>query len=283
VFASGAAQVETESDPAVLSGVFDTKGGVPSRSDIDKLKTVLELNQVTLPEKVTKEDVAEEAKVDEIIVANLDTSQTATRQDFDKIKTILEQEQLIDTSTDELYRGPISGKTLVEKLDDIWNFYTQEEPEYNPRTVGTVGFQDLGLRSTADDVRYPRSESPDAQTKIRTPLGDTRTDADPTLPASMTVEQMTTRGKKARPSGLMSPPSSGTAPKLGQAEFGDLIDRVHGSSKAAEAFNNKVSSGKVTAADVTRLIKATRKLPNTKSKDNLLQSLFDLRDALNKR
>ena len=268
---------------AVISGVFDTKGGVPSRSDIDKLKTVLELNQVTLPEKVTKEDVAEEAKVDEIIVANLDKSQTATRQDYDKIKTILEQEQLIDTSTDELYRGPISGKTLVEKLDDIYNFYTQEETEYNPRTVGTVGFQDLGLRSPADDVRYPRSESPDAQTKTRAPLGDTRTDADPTLPASMVVEQMTTRGKNARPSGLMSPPSSGTAPKLGQAEFGDLIDRVHGSSKAAEAFNNKVSSGKVTAADVTRLIKATRKLPNTKSKDNLLQSLFDLRDALNKR
>lgn len=151
------------------------------------------------------------------------------------------------------------------------------------RAIGTVGFQDLGLRSTADDVRYPRSESPDAQTKTRPPLGDTRTDADPTLPASMVTEQMTTRGKKARPSGLMSPPSSGTAPKLGQAEFGDLIDRVHGSSKAAEAFNNKVSSGKVTAADVTRLIKATRKLPKTTSRGTLLDSLFDLRDALNNR
>ena len=197
-----------------------------------------------------------------------------SQRDVDALKNRLKSSQ---------YRGPISDKTLKEKLDDIYNFYTQEEPEYNPRTVGTVGFQDLGLRNPADDVLYPRSESPDAQTKIRTPLGDTRTDAEPTLPASMTVEQMTTRGKKARPSGLMSPPSSGTAPKLGQAEFGDLINRVHGSSKAAEAFNNKVSSGKVTAADVTRLIKATRKLPKTKSKDNLLQSLFDLRDALNKR
>ena len=84
------------------------------------------------------------------------------------------------------------------------------------------------------------------------------------------------------PSGLMSPRTE-SAPKLGEAEFGDLLDRVHGSSKAAEAFNNKVSSGKVTAADVTRLIKATRKLPKTTSKDKLLNSLFDLRDALNNR
>ena len=155
--------------------------------------------------------------------------------------------------------------------------------EYNPRAIGTVGSRDLGLRDTTDDVRPPRSRGADVQTKTRAPLGDTRTDADPTLPASMVAEQMTTRGKKARPSGLMSPPSSGTAPKLGQAEFGDLIDRVHGSSKAAEAFNNKVSSGKVTAADVTRLIKATRKLPKTSSRGRLLESLFDLRDALNKR
>lgn len=209
------------------------------------------------------------------VVQNLiKNRQAPSERDVEALKSRLKSSQ---------YRGPISDKTLKEKLDDIYNFYTQEEPEYNPRTVGTVGFQDLGLRSTADDVRYPRSESPDAQTKIRTPLGDTRTDADPTLPASMTVEQMTTRGKKARPSGLMSPPSSGTAPKLGQAEFGDLIDRVHGSSKAAEAFNNKVSSGKVTAADVTRLIKATRKLPKTTSRGKLLDSLFDLRDALNNR
>jgi hypothetical protein len=200
--------------------------------------------------------------------------QAPTERDVKALKARLKSSQ---------YRGPISDKTLKEKLEDIYNFYTQEAPEYNPRTVGTVGFQDLGLRSTADDVRYPRSESPDAQTRTREPLGDTRTDPDATLPTSMAVEQMTTRGKKATPSGLMSPPSSGTAPKLGQAEFGELIDRVHGSSKAAEAFNNKVSSGKVTAADVTRLIKATRKLPKTTSKDKLLDSLFDLRDALNNR
>lgn len=227
-------------------------------------------------------DIVEEAKVDVEamrIVQQLDKKgETPSRKDIEDLKTALELNQAIDTETQELYRGPISGKTLVEKLDDLWNFYTKgEEPEDNPRAIGTVGSRDLGLRDTTDDVRPPRNREPDAQTRTRAPLGDTRTEPDATVPSITEVA----RGD--RPSGLMSPQSSGTAPKLGQAEFGDLIDRVHGSSKAAEAFNNKVSSGKVTAADVTRLIKATRKLPNTKSKDKLLNSLFDLRDALNKR
>jgi hypothetical protein len=284
VFASGGGQVEAESDPAVLSGVFDTKDGVPSRTDIDNLKTVLELNQVTLPEKVTKEDVAEEAKIDEIIVANLDTSQDITRQDFDKIKTILEQEQLIDTSTDELYRGPISGKTLVEKLDDIYNFYTQEDTEYNPRAIGTVGSRDLGLRDTTDDVRPPRNREPDAQTRTRAPLGDTRTEPDATVPSISAVS----RGD--RPSGLMSPNKDTRKVNVGDlATFADPelmsnIKRLHGSgSKLFKDFDNKISSGTMKPADISRLIKATRKLPNTKSKDKLLNSLFDLRDALNNR
>lgn len=256
--------------------VIDTKQDVETMEDRirDDARQFLQ-DEKSFPQplpNVVIDDLAD--GVVDVVQKLIKNRKAPSQRDVDALKNRLKSSQ---------YRGPISDKTLKEKLDDIYNFYTQEEPEYNPRTVGTVGFQDLGLRSTADDVRYPRSESPDAQTKIRTPLGDTRTDAEPTLPRSMVAEQMTTRGKKARPSGLMSPPSSGTAPKLGQAEFGDLIDRVHGSSKAAEAFNNKVSSGKVTAADVTRLIKATRKLPNTKSKDNLLQSLFDLRDALNKR
>jgi hypothetical protein len=284
VFASGGGQVEAESDPAVLSGVFDTKDGVPSRTDIDNLKTVLELNQVTLPEKVTKEDVAEEAKIDEIIVANLDTSQDITRQDFDKIKTILEQEQLIDTSTDELYRGPISGKTLVEKLDDIYNFYTQEDTEYNPRAIGTVGSRDLGLRDTTDDVRPPRNREPDAQTRTRATLGDTRTEPDATVPSITAVN----RGD--RPSGLMSPNKDtrkvnvGDLATFADPELMDNIKRLHGSgSKLFKDFDNKISSGTMKPADISRLIKATRKLPNTKSKDKLLNSLFDLRDALNKR
>ncbi len=276
---------ETTEDLETFTNVFTRASDTPAYKQLEELIQ----ERKNIPAKKAKKVVekVQELEVDQAMLGYVqkmdEMGRTPSREEAEKLKTILEQKQLIDTSTDELYRGPISGKTLVEKLDDIYNFYTQEDTEYNPRTVGTVGFQDLGLRSTADDVRYPRSESPDAQTRTRAPLGDTRTDPDATLPTSMVAEQMTTRGKKARPSGLMSPPSSGTAPKLGQAEFGDLIDRVHGSSKAAEAFNNKVSSGKVTAADVTRLIKATRKLPKTTSKDKLLNSLFDLRDALNNR
>ena len=276
---------ETTEDLETFTNVFTRASDTPAYKQLEELIQ----ERKNLPAKKAKKVVEEvqELEVDQAMLGYVqkmdEMGRTPSREEVEKLKTILEQEQLIDTSTDELYRGPISGKTLVEKLDDIYNFYTGKESDYNPRAIGTVGSRDLGLRDTTDDVRPPRSEEPDAQTRTRAPLGDTRTDADPTLPASMTVEQMTTRGKKARPSGLMSPPSSGTAPKLGQAEFGDLIDRVHGSSKAAEAFNNKVSSGKVTAADVTRLIKATRKLPKTTSRGTLLDSLFDLRDALNNR
>lgn len=276
---------ETTEDLETFTNVFTRASDTPAYKQLEELIQ----ERKNIPAKKAKKVVekVQELEVDQAMLGYVqkmdEMGRTPSREEAEKLKTILEQEQLIDTSTDELYRGPISGKTLVEKLDDIYNFYTQEDTEYNPRAIGTVGSRDLGLRDTTDDVRPPRNREPEAQTRTRAPLGDTRTDADPTLPASMVAEQMTTRGKKARPSGLMSPPSSGTAPKLGQAEFGDLIDRVHGSSKAAEAFNNKVSSGKVTAADVTRLIKATRKLPKTTSRGTLLDSLFDLRDALNNR
>jgi hypothetical protein len=115
------------------------------------------------------DDVLEEAKVDREVtrvVQQLDNKgETPSPKDVEDLKTTLELNQEIDTSTDELYRGPISGKTLVEKLDDIWNFYTSEEPEYDPRAVGTVGFRDLGLRDTTDDVRPPRNREPDALNK----------------------------------------------------------------------------------------------------------------------
>jgi hypothetical protein len=201
--------------------------------------------------------------------------QAPTERDVKALKARLKSSQ---------YRGPISDKTLKEKLDDIYNFYTQEETEYNPRTVGTVGFQDLGLRSTADDVRYPRSDSPDAQTRTRAPLGDTRTEPDATVPSISAVDT------SARPSGLMSPDKDTRKVNVGDlATFADpqLMDNIktaHGSgSKTFKDFEKKISSGTMKPADITRLIKATRKLPNTKSKDKLLNSLFDLRDALNKR
>lgn len=232
------------------------------------------------------DDVVEEAKVDREVtrvVQQLDNKgETPSPKDIEDLKTTLELNQEIDTSTDELYRGPISGKTLVEKLDDIWNFYTSEEPEYDPRAIGTVGFRDLGLRDTTDDVRPPRGEAPDRAASLArgaSPEGD---DLPAEMPRNMAVENFTTRGINATPRGLMTP-NRESAPKLGQAEFGDLIQRVHGSSKAAEAFNKKVSSGKLTAADVTRLLKATRKLPETASRQRLIMSLFNLRDGLNKR
>lgn len=154
--------------------------------------------------------------------------------------------------------------------------------EYNPRAIGTVGSRDLGLRDTTDDVRPPRGEAPDRAASLArgpSPEGD---DLPAEMPRNMAVENFTTRGINATPRGLMTP-NRESAPKLGQAEFGDLIQRVHGSSKAAEAFNKKVSSGKLTAADVTRLLKATRKLPETASRQRLIASLFNLRDGLNKR
>lgn len=73
------------------------------------------------------------------------------------------------------------------------------------------------------------------------------------------------------------------APKIGDVEFENMLSRVHGgSSKIVEDFRKKITAG-LKAADVTRLIKSTQGLPKTKSRDTLLVSLFDLRDALNKR
>ena len=157
------------------------------------------------------------------------------------------------------------------------------EPEkYNPRTVGTVGFQDLGLRHTTDDVRERQNQPPELQMSAARSPSPEADQQEFDSPRNMTVENFTTRGINATPRGLMTPKRE-EAPKLGQAEFGELIQRVHGSSQAAEAFNKKVSSGKLTAADVTRLIKATRKLPETASRQRLIASLFNLRDGLNKR
>ena len=234
------------------------------------------------------DDVVEEAKVDkEVTRVAQQLNQKGgvpSSKEVEALKKTLELNQEIDTSTQELYRGPISGKTLVEKLDDIYNFYTQEEPKYDPRTVGTVGFQDLGLRSTADDVRYPRSESPDAQTRTRAPLGDTRADPNAEISLDSAV------GMPDRPAGLMSPPSRNGEPRVGEpARFTNprllsTVKRLHGSgSKVFKDFDKKVSSGTIKAADVTRLINSTKNLPKSGSRQTLLESLYELRDTLNKR
>ena len=285
---------ETEEDVEEYANVFTRASDTPAYKRLQEIIS----DRTNVPKRKAKKVVeqVQELEIDNAMagyVQKMDLmGATPSREDIENLKTILELEQLIDTETQELYRGPISGKTLVEKLDDLVNpaidFVRGKNAEAfrkaeARRGRGILERDSVNVEDSPSLSFLAAENEPDAQTRTRAPLGDTRTDPDATLPTSMVVEQMTTRGKRATPSGLMSPPSSGAAPKLGQAEFGDLIDRVHGSSKAAEAFNNKVSSGKVTAADVTRLIKATRKLPKTSSRGRLLESLFDLRDALNKR
>jgi hypothetical protein len=242
------------------------------------------------------DDIVEEAKVNKEVarvVQQLDQKGgVPSREVIEDLKTTLELNQVIDTETQELYRGPISGKTLVEKLDDLVNpvidFVSDKNAEAfrkaeARRGRGILERDSVNIEDSPSLSFLAAENEPSAMTRSRAPLGDTRTEPDATLPTNMAVETMTTRGKRATPSGLMSPPSSGNAPKLGEERFGDLIKRVHGSSKAAEVFNSKVSAGNLKAADVTRLIQATRKLPKTTSRGRLLQSLFDLRDALNKR
>lgn len=242
------------------------------------------------------DDIVEEAKVNKEVarvVQQLDQKGgVPSREVIEDLKTTLELNQVIDTETQELYRGPISGKTLVEKLDDLVNPVVDFVSDKNAeafrkaearRGRGILERDSVNIEDSPSLSFLAAENEPSAMTRSRAPLGDTRTEPDATLPTNMAVETMTTRGKRATPSGLMSPPSSGNAPKLGEERFGDLIKRVHGSSKAAEVFNSKVSAGNLKAADVTRLIQATRKLPKTTSRGRLLQSLFDLRDALNKR
>jgi len=276
---------ETTEDLETFTNVFTRASDTPAYKQLEELIQ----ERKNIPAKKAKKVVekVQELEVDQAMLGYVqkmdEMGRTPSREEAEKLKTILEQEQLIDTSTDELYRGPISGKTLVEKLDDIWNFYTSDgETEYNPRAIGTVGSRDLGLRDTTDDVRPPRGEAPDRAASLARGASPEEDDLPAEMPRNMAVENFTTRGINATPRGLMTP-NRESAPKLGQAEFGDLIQRVHGSSKAAEAFNKKVSSGKLTAADVTRLLKATRKLPETSSRQRLIMSLFNLRDGLNKR
>ena len=87
-----------------------------------------------------------------------------------------------------------------------------------------------------------------------------------------------------RPGGLMSPTAEGTKPKLGSTALVSTVRKLHGSgSNAAKTFEKKVSSDKIKAADITRLIKSTKKLPYTDARRNLLEELYDFRDTLNNR
>lgn len=89
------------------------------------------------------------------------------------------------------------------------------------------------------------------------------------------------------PEGLMSSRRPKVKPiRLGQPEFMDLIETLHGpESSVVSTWREKTSSpdAELKVSDVTRLIKETQALPRTKSRSTLLESLYDLRDAMNNR
>lgn len=155
--------------------------------------------------------------------------------------------------------------------------------EYNPRAVGTVGYRDLGLRDTMDDVRERQNQPADLQMSAArgpSPTEDSRIFDKPT---NMAVEGLLTRRDRGNPTKPVSP-TMDKDPDVGGLGVATLAKRLHGKkAKAVATFEKKLSSGRVTAADVTRMIKATDKLPETAGKVKLLVMLYDLRDSINKR
>ena len=243
------------------------------------------------------DDIVEEAKVNKEVarvVQQLDQKGgVPSRETIEDLKTTLELNQVIDTETQELYRGPISGKTLVEKLDDLVNpaidFVRSKNAEAfrkaeARRGRGILERDSVNLEDSPGLSFLAAENEPSAMTRTRAPLGDTRTEPDATVPSISAVDT------SARASGLMSPDKDTRKVNVGDlATFADpeLMDNIktaHGSgSKTFKDFEKKISSGTMKPADITRLIKATRKLPKTTSRGKLLDSLFDLRDSLNNR
>jgi len=286
---------ETEEDVEEYANVFTRASDTPAYKRLQEIIS----DRTNVPKREAKKVVeqVQELEIDNAMagyVQKMDLmGATPSREDIENLKTTLELEQLIDTETQELYRGPISGKTLVEKLDDLVNpvidFVRDKNAEAFRKAEARRG-RGILERDSANFEDSPglsflaAENEPSAMTRSRAPLGDTRTEPDATVPSISAVN----RGDI--PSGLMSPNKDTRKVNVGDlATFADPelmsnIKRLHGSgSKLFKDFDNKISSGTMKPADISRLIKATRKLPNTKSKDKLLESLFDLRDALNKR
>jgi hypothetical protein len=286
---------ETEEDVEEYANVFTRASDTPAYKRLQEIIS----DRTNVPKRKAKKVVeqVQELEIDNAMagyVQKMDLmGATPSREDIENLKTTLELEQLIDTETQELYRGPISGKTLVEKLDDLVNpaidFVRAKNAEAfrkaeARRGRGILERDSVNIEDSPSLSFLAAENEPSAMTRSRAPLADTRTEPDATVPSISAVN----RGD--RPSGLMSPNKDTRKVNVGDlATFADPelmsnIKRLHGSgSKLFKDFDNKISSGTMKPADISRLIKATRKLPNTKSKDELLNSLFDLRDALNKR
>jgi len=286
---------ETEEDVEEYANVFTRASDTPAYKRLQEI--ISDRTNVTKRKAKKVVEQVQELEIDNAMagyVQKMDLmGATPSREDIENLKTTLELEQLIDTETQELYRGPISGKTLVEKLDDLVNpaidFVRDKNAEAfrkaeARRGRGILERDSVNVEDSPGLSFLAAENEPSAMTRSRAPLADTRTEPDATVPSISAVN----RGD--RPSGLMSPNKDTRKVNVGDlATFADPelmsnIKRLHGSgSKLFKDFDNKISSGTMKPADISRLIKATRKLPNTKSKDKLLNSLFDLRDALNKR
>lgn len=190
----------------------------------------------------------------------------------DKPKTYTKEEIL------EFYDNYKKGKESVEmekRIRDDARQFLQDEKSF-PQPLPRIVIDNLVEEAPEVVARAVGT----VQTKTRAPLGDTR--ADPN--AEITLDSAVSRS--ARPSGLMAPPSRNGEPKVGDItpSLVGTVKRLHGSgSKVTKDFQKKVSSGKIKAADVTRLIKDTQKLPRSDSRQELLASLYELRDTLTKR
>ena len=212
-----------------------------------------------------------------------------------------------DTREELKAKGVFDGKTKEEKIQIIKDYVEERTGEsvsvveakedmmtydqYNMLSVQQK--RDLGLPTSkygiqqitrGGMIKLPKGKTnPFTQGTMDTPKGLD-------VPAPSQVDT-TYPSRPDRGPGIMSRMNTAKpkevdlegAPKIGDVAFENMLERVHGgSSKIVEDFRKKITAG-LKSADVTRLIKSTQGLPKTKSRDTLLMSLYDLRDALNKR
>ena len=236
-----------------------------------------------LPTKEPKSDEVQtntaKAAVEEIFknVANMSAEEKEAKVEEIKAVAKAYKESLKDynPSAAALYGKAQDTETGGGTFSSKKNTSMETKTEVEKQARDLTGYPVVGMPKDADEVVSDRAQpaTPESEAAPSVNVAD------------MGLEGLLT--KRDRGQSLMSRPKEvepESAPKLGGAEFQALLARVHGSdSKVSTDFQDKVSSGKIKAADVTRLIKSTQGLPKTKSRDTLLVSLFDLRDALNKR
>lgn len=209
----------------------------------------------------------------------------------DKVKEEIKERLLMPIPDDMLDEKSARGTGKVSYLSGLIdptvfksvkrNEEAAEEP-YNPRAIGTVGSQDLGLR---EDVRDRPA-----------PSVDTDSPSELDVPTASQVSAVVGTGADRRPNnvGLMSPGlrrlDKEQRPVV-QEGLETLVDtgvKVHGTKSKTAQLLKKVSDqasrgARVKPADITKLISETSKLPQTDTRDTLLMQLYELRDTLNKR